>query len=186
VIPVRWTADGARHPDPHACDRRRRRDQTIELLRSHATYRVRRRAFPPSKREELALLLGGLTPSLQPASVRLGARMPFRWVTQELAPEAGHHSRSHGATTYQNCRHGLCRFTNASRRTDGRTLPPVPAGARRQLMTVDGAMVPLTHGDWVEVKTVALGASQLPVLHGETVVYLVIELFFAPGGSRDL
>jgi hypothetical protein len=35
--------------------------------------------------EELALLPGSLTPSLQEALVRLGARMPFRSAVQELA-----------------------------------------------------------------------------------------------------
>jgi hypothetical protein len=41
-----------------------------------------------------------------------------------------------------------------------RTLPVVPEGAPRQLMSTDGALVPLVHGEWAEVKTVALGAIQ--------------------------
>lgn len=43
-------------------------------------------------------------------------------------------------------------------------LPPAPAGPERQFMSVDGAMVPLVGGDWAEVKTLALGEVQPPVM----------------------
>ena len=35
--------------------------------------------------------------------------------------------------------------------------PPVPAGADKQALSGDGAMVHLVGGEWVEVKTLALG-----------------------------
>ncbi len=38
-----------------------------------------------------------------------------------------------------------------------RTLPEEPTGPAVQLLSVDGAMVPLRHGVWAEVKTLALG-----------------------------
>jgi hypothetical protein len=38
-----------------------------------------------------------------------------------------------------------------------RTLPAPPAGPAVQLLSVDGAYVPLLHGEWAEVKTLALG-----------------------------
>jgi hypothetical protein len=61
-----------------------------------------------------------------------------------------------------------------------RILPTVPAGAARQLMSADGAMVPLTHGEWAEVKSVAVGAIQPPVLeHGERVVHTTELSYFS-------
>ena len=50
-------------------------------------------------------------------------------------------------------------------------LPPAPAGPERQFMSVDGAHVPLIGGDWAEVKTLALGDVQPPVMvKGEEVI----------------
>ena len=51
-------------------------------------------------------------------------------------------------------------------------LPPSPAGPEKQLLSVDGCMVPLVHGEWVEVKTVAIGVVEKPVWEqGEWVVH---------------
>jgi hypothetical protein len=50
-------------------------------------------------------------------------------------------------------------------------LPDPPPGPTKQLLSVDGAYVPLVHGEWVEVKTVAIGVIGEPVLKkGELVV----------------
>jgi hypothetical protein len=38
-----------------------------------------------------------------------------------------------------------------------RMLPPSPQGPTKQVLSVDGAMVPLLHGQWAEVKTLVLG-----------------------------
>ena len=35
--------------------------------------------------------------------------------------------------------------------------PTAPAGAERMVMSADGAMVPLLHGEWGEVRTLAIG-----------------------------
>jgi hypothetical protein len=42
-------------------------------------------------------------------------------------------------------------------------LPPAPEGPDKMLLSVDGAMVPLVGGDWIEVKTMALGVIEEPV-----------------------
>jgi len=42
-------------------------------------------------------------------------------------------------------------------------LPPAPEGPEKMLLSVDGAMVPLVGGEWIEVKTVALGVIEEPV-----------------------
>ena len=39
-----------------------------------------------------------------------------------------------------------------------RCAPPAPAGAARMVVSADGAMVPLVHGEWGEVRTLAIGA----------------------------
>jgi len=52
-----------------------------------------------------------------------------------------------------------------------RDLPPAPAGPEALLLSVDGAMVPLVHGVWTEVKTLALGK---------------VSSQFAPDGTRTV
>jgi len=131
--------------------------------------------------EELALLPGALTPALQEHLVRLGARLPFRSVVQELAflkhvttTEATirRHTETAGAAY-------VAQQTDEVERVE-RTLPAAPEGATRQLLSADGAMVPLVHGEWVEVKTVAIGEIQPPVLeHGEMVVHTTHLSYFS-------
>src|SRR5207248_2268005 len=43
-----------------------------------------------------------------------------------------------------------------------REVPAAPQGPAVQLLSVDGAMVPLVGGEWAEVKTLALGVVQEP------------------------
>jgi len=45
-------------------------------------------------------------------------------------------------------------------------LPDAPAGPDKQLLSVDGAMVPLVRGEWAEVKTLVLGVIGEPVIEG--------------------
>ncbi|MCJ7738443.1 MAG: hypothetical protein MUQ10_14225 [Anaerolineae bacterium] len=49
-------------------------------------------------------------------------------------------------------------------------LPEPPAGPAKQLLSVDGAMVPLVGGEWTEVKTLVLGEIDEPVRVGENQV----------------
>ncbi len=131
--------------------------------------------------EELALLPGVLTPALQETLVRLGARMPFRSVVQELA------FLKHVTTTEATVR----RYTETAGATHTdlqteqveqleRTAPLAPEGAAHQLLSADGAMVPLRHGEWAEVKTIAIGEIQPPVLeHGERVVHTTHLSYFS-------
>ena len=131
--------------------------------------------------EELALLPGTLTPSLQEAAVRLGARLPCREVVQELT------CLKHVTTTEATIRRHtetagtayVALQTEEVERVE-RTLPTVPDGAPRQLMSADGALVPLVHGEWAEVKTVAIGAIQPPVIeNGEVVVHTTHLSYFS-------
>jgi hypothetical protein len=61
-----------------------------------------------------------------------------------------------------------------------RTLPPAPEGPAVQLLSVDGAHVPLVHQEWTEVKTLALGIVGEPVLEqGERVVHTTELSYFS-------
>jgi hypothetical protein len=137
--------------------------------------------------EELALLPGALTPTLQDALVRLGARMPFRSVVQELA-YLKHVTRTEATVRRQTETAGAAYVagqTEAVERIE-RTLPAVPEGGTRQLVSADGAMVPLVHGEWAEVKTVVLGEIQPPVLeHGEAVGHTTQLSYFSRLAEAD-
>jgi len=131
--------------------------------------------------EELALLPGSLTPSLQEAVVRLGTRMPFGSVVQELT------FLKHVTTTETTIRRqtetaGMAYVALQTAEVERleRTLPPVPEGATRQLLSTDGALVPLIHGAWAEVKTVAIGEIQPPVIeNGEAAVHTTQLSYFS-------
>jgi hypothetical protein len=45
-------------------------------------------------------------------------------------------------------------------------LPDAPEGPDKQLLSVDGAMIPLVGGEWTEVKTLVLGVIEEPVIEG--------------------
>jgi hypothetical protein len=53
-----------------------------------------------------------------------------------------------------------------------REQPPAPAGAEKLQLSADGAMIPLRHGQWAEVRTLVIGEVQPAVLErGEWVVH---------------
>ncbi len=129
------------------------------------------RAFSPLD-EELELLPGCLTPSLQQDLVRLGTWMPFSKAAQELGyfrntdvsrPTAERITEAAGAA------YEVLQTAEVERIE--RELPRAPAGPRQQLLSVDGAMVPLVGGEWGEVKTMVIGEVQPPVeVRGEPVI----------------
>jgi hypothetical protein len=123
---------------------------------------VARRFFPLD--EELDLLPGALTPSLQEDVVRLSTWMPFARAAQELArlrgvrvAEATARSRTEAAGA------AYVAVQTAQVAAIERAAPDPPAGPERQFLSVDGAMVPLVGGRWAEVKTLALGDIAAPV-----------------------
>ena len=131
--------------------------------------------------EELALLPGVLTPSLHEDVVRLGARLPFRSVVQELAC-LKHVTTTEATVRGHTERAGAAYVAWQTEQVEDveRTTPVPPPGAARQLLSADGALVPLRHGEWAEVKTVALGEIQPPVLEkGEPVVHTTNLSYFS-------
>lgn len=109
--------------------------------------------------DELGLLSGQLTPRLQEGLVRLSTHIPaFAKAAVEFAfwtqvevhrTTARRISQAAGATA-------VAKETAEAERLL-RTHPLPPPGPERLVLSVDGAMVPLVHGQWAEVRTLAVG-----------------------------
>jgi hypothetical protein len=132
--------------------------------------------------EELELLPGELTPSLVESLVRLGTWLPLRPAAEMLA----HFTRVQvGATTAQRLtEHAGAAYEavqTAQVEEFEHTLPAPPQGPAVQLLSVDGALVPLLGGEWAEVKTLALGVVQEPVVNrqGEQEVHSTELSYFS-------
>jgi hypothetical protein len=133
---------------------------------------VERGFFPLD--EELELLPGSLTPHLQECLVRLGAWIPsfeeagklLQAFTGVDVSEPTVRRRTEGAGA------AYVALQEEEVERIERELPPVPPGPAKALLSVDGAMVPLLHGEWGEVKTLVIGEIQKPVQErGELVVH---------------
>lgn len=115
------------------------------------------RAFSPLDKE-LGLLNGELTPRLQESLVRLSTWMPFGRASKELkyftrveVSEATARRITEGA--------GANYVQVQSEQVEQilEQTPLSPEGPQLQLISADGAMVHEVSGEWVEVKTVAIG-----------------------------
>jgi hypothetical protein len=115
------------------------------------------RGFSPLD-EELGLLPGHLTPTLQQHTTRLGAWIPFAKVEAILKDIL---AVTLSTATTRRCveRHGSAyeAVQTTAVSTIETELPEPLHGPAKQLLSVDGAMVPLVHKEWVEVKTLVLG-----------------------------
>jgi hypothetical protein len=157
-------------------------NQTLHLNRRYAVCpKCEMGLFPLN--EELQLLPGHLTPSLEQSLVRLATWMPFEKAVKELhhftrvtvsAPTLRRDAQAAGAAYVEVQTEQVERIE--------RTLPPAPEGPAVQFLGVDGAMVPRVGGAWTEVKTLALGTVQPPVLdakRGEWVVHTTDLSYFS-------
>jgi hypothetical protein len=108
---------------------------------------------------ELGLLRGQLTPRLQEGLVRLSTQIPvFAKAATEVAfwtqvevhrTTAGRLTEAAGAT--------VVAIQTAQADHILRTHPLPPPGPERLVLSGDGAMVALVHGQWAEVRTLAVG-----------------------------
>jgi hypothetical protein len=138
------------------------------------------RAFFPLD-DELELLPGMLTPSLQEDLVHLGAWMPFDKAAQQLRrfrqsdvsrPTAERVTEAAGAA--------YVAFQTAEVARIEQELPQPPAGPEKLFMSVDGAHIPVVGGEWAEVKTLVIGVVQPPaVVKGETVIRTTEHSYFS-------
>ena len=124
--------------------------------------------------DELALLPGALTPRLQESLVRLGTLLPsVARAAAELAFHTGVEVHRTTATRLSEAAGAAAiAVQQAEVTTILRDYPEPPTEPERLVMHVDGAMVPLRHGEWGEVKTLAIGVPAPPVEEaGELVVH---------------
>jgi len=138
------------------------------------------RVFSPLD-EELALLPGALTPSLQEGLVRLGAWFPFAkavamltFFTRVRVAEATARRTTEAAGA------AYVAVQTAQVAVMEHDQPAEPAGPGFQYLSADGAMVALVGGVWAEVKTLAIGTVQDPVWErGEPVVHTTELSYFS-------
>lgn len=134
--------------------------------------RSARQAFFPLD-DELELLSGALTPSMAEALTRLGTWMPFEQAAKLLKDLLGVEVSRSTAARYAE-KHGAAYVAvqTAAVNEIEKELPTPPDGPAKQLLSVDGAMVPLTGGEWAEVKTLVVGTISEPEIeNGEPVVH---------------
>lgn len=110
--------------------------------------------------EELGLLPGSLTPRLQESLVRLSTWLPsFATAATELAFHTGVEVHRTTATRLSEAAGAAAvRVQEAEVSVLLRDYPEPPARPESLVFHVDGAMVPLRHGEWGEVKTLAVGS----------------------------
>ena len=109
--------------------------------------------------DELGLLSGQLTPRLQEGLVRLSTHIPsFAKAVGEFAffTQVEVHRTTAGRLTEAA---GAAAVRLQTRAADAilQTHPLPPGGPDRLVLSVDGAMVPLVHGQWAEARTLAIG-----------------------------
>lgn len=115
------------------------------------------RGFSPLD-EELGLLSGKLTPRLQQSVTRMGAWMPFERAAGELEYLLGVKlSEPRVRRLTEKAGAAMIEVEEAEVERLEREAPMPPAGPAVQLLSVDGAMVPLVGREWTEVKTLAVG-----------------------------
>jgi hypothetical protein len=131
---------------------------------------VRKGFFPLD--EELALLPGQLTPLLQDQLAHLGSWMPFakaadmleRFTRVKVSESAAQRHTEAVGLAYEAVQLLECERIEEH-------WPEVNAGPDKLLLSVDGAFVPVLHGEWAEVKTLVVGEVGEPlVVDGQTVV----------------
>jgi hypothetical protein len=108
--------------------------------------------------EELGLLSGGLTPRGEETLVRLSSWMPYesaRELLQDLLGMQVSKATARRATLHSG--QAALAVWEAEVERLAQEAPQAPVGADKQAMSGDGAMVHLVGGEWVEVKTLAIG-----------------------------
>ena len=109
--------------------------------------------------EQLGLLPGSLSPRLQEALVRLSTHIPsFAKASRELAWFTG--TLVHPDTARRRTEQAgalLVGYETAQAARILQELPASPCSPDRLVLSVDGALVPLVHGQWTEVRTLAGG-----------------------------
>jgi hypothetical protein len=141
---------------------------------------VKRGFFPLD--EELELVAGHFTPRVYEDITRLATWMPFG----QAVKEAGHYlhiTLSEATVRRQSEAAGAAYValqTRAVEALEGGQNAEAVAGVAQQFISVDGAFVPVVGGEWVEVKTLAIGTVQAPrEVKGEQVIQTTALSYFS-------
>lgn len=125
--------------------------------------------------EVLGLMPGSLTPHGYECLVRLASWMPFGQAAKLLGDFLGVHVSQGSSNRYtEEAGAAYVQIQEEEIVELEQKAPLMEAVAAEKLqVSVDGAMVPLRHGIWAEVKTLVIGEVQPPVqeLSGEQVVH---------------
>ena len=116
----------------------------------------------------MGLLSGPLAPSLVEDLALLGSWMPFG----RAAKNVGHFrkievSEATGRRVAEKSGQAYVEMQTEQAKRLEAEIREAPPGPGLQQLSVDGAMVPLLHGEWAEVKTLAIGTIDEPNLRGE-------------------
>lgn len=132
---------------------------------------VGRSFFPLDK--ELGLLSGNLSPYVHESVVRLGSWIPFGPTAEILQDLLGVQiSKAQVRRTTEAAGAAYVAIQSEAVERIEREAPAPPKGADKMVFSVDGAMIPLRHGEWAEVKTLVIGEVPPAVLEkGEKVVH---------------
>ncbi|MBA3405722.1 MAG: ISKra4 family transposase [Gemmatimonadaceae bacterium] len=108
--------------------------------------------------DELALLPGRLTPRLLEELVHLAIWMPFAQAAKQLK-RSTRVELSEPTVRRQTLAAGAAYVAVQSAQAEHilQTCPPCPCAPECVVVSADGAMVPLRHGEWAEVKTLVIG-----------------------------
>ena len=118
--------------------------------------------------EELKLLPGRLTPFGHECLARLAGWMPFEKAEEILADFMGIAvSESLGRRYAEAAGAADVRIQSEEVEQIEREAPIAPKGADKLQISADGAMVPLVHGKWAEVRTLVVGEVQPAVKEKE-------------------
>jgi hypothetical protein len=118
--------------------------------------------------EELRLLSGRLTPSGQEHLIRLSSWMPFEQAAELMEDMQG--IRISPATSRRKSEAAGAAYVEMQTEEVEqleKAMPEAPKGAEKMQMSADGAMVPLLHGQWAEVRTLVIGEVQPAVQEKE-------------------
>src|SRR5437763_2031269 len=108
--------------------------------------------------EELGLLSGGLTPRAEEMLVRLSTWMPYESARELLEDLLGIQvSKASARRATLHTGEAALAVWDAQVERLKQEAPQAPAGAEKQALSGDGAMVHLVGGEWAEVKTLTIG-----------------------------
>src|SRR5262245_13606217 len=147
---------------------------------------VRRVIFPLDK--HLALLPGRLTPLLQDHLTHLSCWMPFAKAAA-LLTSFTHTSTSESTAQRLTETIGLAYEAVQLAEVDRieRDWPEVEQGPDKLVLSLDGAFVPLVHGEWTEVKTLVVGeVAQPKIIDGKEVVSTHSHSYFSRVAEAEL